>query len=176
MEPGLQAIALQILRGIIPGFDSRLYKHGGRILESNGQLQLGPTNISFKPGSLPDTLFISRLSLEQLLREYVRSIPTIEIIQGSVTGITPDITRQRIERVTVQAKRYGSEVLEFDTAMFADCTGPATIGLRLLEKTQNVGWGPYPKTSYGERRHAGNKGLGTNTNFVQIPKSVTQPP
>ncbi|CCO28247.1 Cell fusion protein cfr1 AltName: Full=CHS5-related protein 1 [Rhizoctonia solani AG-1 IB] len=145
---GLQAIALQILRGIIPGFDSRLYKHGGRILESNGQLQLGPTNISFKPGSLPDTLFISRLSLEQLLREYVRSIPTIEIIQGSVTGITPDITRQRIERVTVQAKRYGSEVLEFDTAMFADCTGPATIGLRLLEKTQNVGWGPYPKTSY----------------------------
>ncbi|CCO36137.1 hypothetical protein BN14_10262 [Rhizoctonia solani AG-1 IB] len=32
--------------------------------------------------------------------------------------------------------------------MFADCTGPATIGLRLLEKTHNVGWGPFPKTSY----------------------------
>ncbi|CAE6482565.1 unnamed protein product [Rhizoctonia solani] len=94
---GLQAIALQVLRGIIPGFDSRLYKHGGRILESNGQLQLGPTNINFKP---------------------------------------------------VQAKGCDSQVLEFDTAVFADCTGPATIGLRLLEKTQNTGWGPYPKTSY----------------------------
>ncbi|QRW16180.1 Chitin biosynthesis protein CHS5 [Rhizoctonia solani] len=145
---GLQAVALQVLRGIIPGFDSRLYKHGGRVLESNGQLQLGPTNISFKPGSLPDTLFISRLSLEKLLREYVRSIPTIEIVQGSVTRITPDVTRQRIECVTVQAKGCSSETLEFDAAMFADCTGPATIGLRLLEKTQNAGWGPYPKTSY----------------------------
>ncbi|ELU45697.1 fibronectin type III/BRCA1 domain-containing protein [Rhizoctonia solani AG-1 IA] len=151
---GLQAVALQVLRGIIPGFDSRLYKHGGRVLESNGQLQLGPTNISFKPGSLPDTLFISRLSLEKLLREYVRSIPTIEIVQGSVTRITPDVTRQRIECVTVQAKGCSSETLEFDAAMFADCTGPATIGLRLLEKTQNAGWGPYPKTSYGERSYA----------------------
>ncbi|CAE7125440.1 unnamed protein product [Rhizoctonia solani] len=145
---GLQAIALQVLRGIIPGFDSRLYKHGGRILESNGQLQLGPTNISFKSGSLPDTLFISRLSLEHMLREYVRSIPTVDIIQGSVTGIIPDVTGRCIERVIVQAKGCDSQVLEFDTAVFADCTGPATIGLRLLEKTQNTGWGPYPKTSY----------------------------
>ncbi|KAF8760159.1 hypothetical protein RHS01_01742 [Rhizoctonia solani] len=71
-------------------------------------------------GSLPDTLFISRLSLEKLLREYVRSIPTIEIVQGSVTRITPDVTRQRIECVTVQAKGCSSETLEFDAAMFAD--------------------------------------------------------
>ncbi|CAE6537980.1 unnamed protein product [Rhizoctonia solani] len=145
---GLQAVALQILRGMIPGFDNRLHEHGGRVLESNGQLQLGPTNLNFKPGSLPDTLFVSRLSLEQILREYVRSIPTVEIVQGSVAGITPDVTGQRIERVTVQAKGWSSQTLDFDAAMFADCTGPATIGLRLLEKTQNAGWGPYPKTSY----------------------------
>ncbi|CAE6513678.1 unnamed protein product [Rhizoctonia solani] len=143
---GLQAIALQVLRGIIPGFDNRLYKHGGRILESNGQLQLGPTNINFKPGSLPDTLFIPRLSLEHILREYIRTIPTIDIVQGSVTGITPDITGRCIVRVTVQTKGSGPQTL--DVAMFADCTGPATIGLRLLEKAQSAGWGPYPKTSY----------------------------
>ncbi|KAJ1308831.1 hypothetical protein OPQ81_004519 [Rhizoctonia solani] len=121
---GLQAVALQVLRGMIPGFDSRLYRHGGRILESNGQLQLGPTNLKFKPGSLPDTLFISRLSLEHVLRE------------------------QRIERVTVQTKGCTPQTLEFDATIFADCTGPATIGLRLLEKTQNAGWGPYRKISY----------------------------
>ncbi|CAE6469184.1 unnamed protein product [Rhizoctonia solani] len=143
---GLQAVALQILRGMMPSFDNKLYEHGGRILESNGQLQLGPTNISFKPGSLPDTLFISRLSLERILREYVQNIPTIEIVQGSVTGIIPDITGRCIERVTMQTKGCGSRTLEFDVAMFADCTGPATIGLKLLEKTQNAGWDP--KISY----------------------------
>lgn len=147
---GLQAISLPILRAIVPGFDARVHKHGGRILESNGQVQLGPTSIKFKRGSLPETVFISRLSLEQILREYVQSISTIEVIQGLVTGVVADAKKQKIEQVIVQAKGTSAGAIELSAAMFADCSGPATIGLRLLEKAQCAGWGPYPKTSYGE--------------------------
>jgi endonuclease YncB( thermonuclease family) len=136
---------------MVSSFDSRVTKFGGRILESNGQLQLGPTNIKFASGSLPDTLFISRLSLEHLLRAYVREIPKIQTIQGMVAGVTPDVTGQRVQSVTVQLKGNSAPTIKFDAAMLADCSGPATIGLRLLEQAQFAAWGPYPKTSYGKQ-------------------------
>ncbi|KAG9077689.1 hypothetical protein FS749_010392 [Ceratobasidium sp. UAMH 11750] len=145
---GLQAISLRILRAIIPNFDDRIPKVGGRTLESNGQLQLGATNVKFAPGSLPDTVFISRLALERVLRSYVQEIPNIRTMQGLVTGISSDVAGSRIERVTIQLKGDSNPTIELGAAMLADCSGPATIGLRLLEKTQATGWGPYPKISY----------------------------
>lgn len=146
---GIQAISLQILRRIIPEFDARVVTQGGRILESNGHIKIGSTDVQFEAGSLPDTIFISRLSLERILREYVQSIPTVRTVQGLVTGVTPDITGQRIQRVIIQVKSDSAQTIEVDTSMFADCSGPATIGLKLLEKAQGAGWGPYPKTMYG---------------------------
>ncbi|QRW01982.1 cell fusion protein cfr1 [Ceratobasidium sp. AG-Ba] len=145
---GIQAISLQILRGIIPGFGGRVLRFGGRILESNGQLQLGATDIQFAPGTLPDTIFISRLSLEHLLRDYIQEIPNIDTVQGVVAGVVPDATNGRIEKVIVQPKSNGTAMVEFNAAMLVDCSGPATMGMKLLEKTQGTGWGPYPKLSY----------------------------
>ncbi|KAG8710836.1 hypothetical protein FRC09_020904 [Ceratobasidium sp. 395] len=145
---GLQAVTLCILRAIIPYFDDRVHKFGGRILESNAQLQLGATNVKFAPGSLPDTVFISRLALEQMLRAYVQEISNIQAIQGAVVGIVPDVTGHRIEKVLVQLKGDSNPTTELEAAMLADCSGPASIGLKLLEKTQGAGWGPYPKISY----------------------------
>ncbi|KAG8742247.1 hypothetical protein FRC10_001734 [Ceratobasidium sp. 414] len=147
---GIQVISLRILRAIVPNFDDRIRKFGGRTLECNGQLQLGTTNLKFAPGSLPDTVFISRLALERVLRSYVQEISNIRTVQGIVTGINPDVAGHRIERVTVQLKGDSDSTIELRAAMLADCSGPATIGLRLLEKNQGTGWGPYPKVSYGK--------------------------
>ncbi|KAG9126359.1 hypothetical protein FRC07_003703, partial [Ceratobasidium sp. 392] len=144
----LQAIALHVLRGIIPNLDNRIQQVGGRILESNGKLQVGAINIRFASGSLPDAVFISRLALEHVFRAYVQEIPNIRTIQGTVTGIHPDVTGHRIERVVVQLKGDSTSTIELEAAMLADCSGPATIGLKLLEKAQGTGWGPYPKISY----------------------------
>lgn len=152
LAAAIHAISLQILRRIIPDFDSRVVKHGGRILKADSQLQFGPTNIKYRPETVPETVFISRLVLEEILREYVQTIPTVEVIQGLVTGVTPDNTGQRIERVTIQTKGVETRTIEVETALFADCSGPATIGIKLLEKAQGAKWGPYSKTTYGKEK------------------------
>ncbi|QRV98129.1 FAD-binding domain protein [Ceratobasidium sp. AG-Ba] len=144
----IHAISLTILRGIIPDFDERLPRFGGRILESDIKFQLGTADIKTVPGTLPETVFISRLSLEHLLRGYIQEIPNVDSIQGIVTGVVPDPTNGRIAKVTIQPKEDEAATVELDTAMLADCSGPAAIGWKLLEKAQGAGWGPYPKLSY----------------------------
>ncbi|KAF8592869.1 hypothetical protein BDV93DRAFT_567253, partial [Ceratobasidium sp. AG-I] len=145
---GIQAVSLLVLRGIIPDFDSRLSKFGGTILKPDGPLQIGSSSIKFAPDSLPETIFMSRLSLEHMLRAYIKEIPTIQFLQGSVTQVIPDVTGTQIQRVVVQLKDHNAKTVELDAAMLADCSGPATIGLKLLEKAEGAKWGPYQKTSY----------------------------
>ncbi|QRW12720.1 FAD-binding domain protein [Ceratobasidium sp. AG-Ba] len=144
----IHAISLAILRGIIPNFDERVPRFGGRILEADLKFQLGTTDLKSAPGTLPDTVFISRLSLEHLLRDYIQEIPNVDTIQGIVTGVVPDATNARISKAIIQLKEDEAATINLETAILADCSGPAAISWKLLEKAQGAGWGPYPKLSY----------------------------
>ncbi|KAF8607790.1 hypothetical protein BDV93DRAFT_603567 [Ceratobasidium sp. AG-I] len=161
----IQAVSLLILRGIIPDFDTRISAFGGAILESNAHLQIGSSTIKFAPNSLPSTVFVSRISLEHMLRAYVREIPAIQFLQGSVTQVIPDVTGTHVQRVVVQVKHDSAKTVELDAAMLADCSGPATIGLKLLEKAEGAEWGPYPKISYDPK-------ITYSTAFVPVPDRI----
>ncbi|KAK0466734.1 uncharacterized protein EV420DRAFT_1505023 [Desarmillaria tabescens] len=85
-------------------------------------------------GSLPSTIYASRIGLETCLRRLVLGgrYKNIRQIIGTVTGVSRSTSNSNLlDAVTVRTPEGPSSI---ETALVIDCTGPASAGLKWLRR------------------------------------------
>ncbi|KAJ6530365.1 hypothetical protein DFH09DRAFT_934243 [Mycena vulgaris] len=134
-----QCFLLAGLNSLFPAIEDECHRSNIKVVPSNPRFHLSGVPIripfsAFKSG-LPKTMYLSRSGFETLLRRLVLdkdSYPNIQLITGTVTDIRPDpVDHSRLNTVVVRTE---SGVQEFAAALVADCTGPASAGLKWLKR------------------------------------------
>ncbi|KAK7050403.1 hypothetical protein R3P38DRAFT_2604937 [Favolaschia claudopus] len=104
-----------------------------------------PTPSPYRESGFPLAIFAGRAGTETLIRRLVLdkiAHPNIEYITGTVTDVLPSPTdHSRLSTVVVRTE---SGIQEFEAALVADCTGPARVGLKWL---QRHGYGYLPDSA-----------------------------
>ncbi|KAJ7169345.1 hypothetical protein C8R43DRAFT_1060176 [Mycena crocata] len=124
------------LQRMFPGFAEECAASDIQIAPAGLRFYLSgvPMGVPFKP--IPETMYISRGGFETLLRRLVldqESYPNIKFTAGTVTDVLPDPTSPKsLKSVVVRTESGVTE--SFPAALVADCTGPARVGMKWLER------------------------------------------
>ena len=112
-------------------YDQEIIKDGGRV----GPADYNMTTDNYKTpapwteydGLIPDSVFVSRRVYETVLRRLVRrTCPTIQFVNGSVTGINrSESNPSQIESVSV--KLADQTEVTFESALFVGEFNPSNV-------------------------------------------------
>ncbi|KIM27238.1 hypothetical protein M408DRAFT_330145 [Serendipita vermifera MAFF 305830] len=156
-----QPFALLTLRRLIPDFDEKFIKAGGRIKPRNchphwSGIKLGipascrlkgirlPAHHNLPKEDLPNTIWCTRANLEPFLRkEILKAHPGIEFMTGTVTSLTRG-DGGGIDEVIYHLKGQ-KDMKSMEASLVVDCTGHSKAGVKWLE---HLGIGPIPQVSY----------------------------
>jgi len=84
-------------------------------------------------GKVPQSLYLSRVRFEPLLRRLVKEeYPGVTFVRGTVTGLILDATKKRVTGIEYTGEM--SESVNLECALFVDCTGMARLGIKWLQK------------------------------------------
>ncbi|KAF7794180.1 hypothetical protein EIP86_005311 [Pleurotus ostreatoroseus] len=131
------------MRRLWPNFESELAKAGGHVAPGDvkpyfgGVLLPAPyAEYESKDQSLPDTMYIRRPQLENLLRRLILGRPSnVRTLVGSVRGLEVDRGSHASVSSVVVRKPDGEEVHINDPTLVIDCSGDSQAGFKWLKKT-----------------------------------------
>ncbi|KAK7016955.1 hypothetical protein R3P38DRAFT_2541121 [Favolaschia claudopus] len=137
-----QAFVYRAMKYMFPDLDEECRRSEISIMPADPAFVVSgvpiPMPSPYRESGFPSAMFASRMGTE-LTRTVIRRLvldktahPNIEYITGTVTDVLPSPTdHSRLSTVVI---RTVSGIQEFEAALVADCTGPARVGLKWLQR------------------------------------------
>ncbi|KAI0698024.1 hypothetical protein BC835DRAFT_1413354 [Cytidiella melzeri] len=140
---GYLTFVLDGLRRLWPEFDVELRKIGGYVASGDVKPFFGGTLLpapfeeyEAKAQKLPETMFVRRPKLENLLRKLLLGTPSnVRTLVGSVRGVhVQENFGARVDTVILRGHN-GEELTINDPTLVVDCSGDSQAGFRWLKKS-----------------------------------------